>query len=102
MGLGRQAWALNLLGMTVTVSVVAVTVVRMAVDRGGRVDRGKSSKSCDAGAKGNALKHLMEYDYCKKSEEEGVASNNQGNADYCDAWSAVVHRQGSRTGVTYE
>lgn len=72
------------MSVVVTVAVVAVTVVRMAVDRGGRVNRRESSESCDARTKRNTLKHLMEHNYCEKGEEESVASNNQGNADYCD------------------
>ena len=85
-----------------TVAVVTVTMMRMAVDGGGRVDRGSSSEGGNARTKGDALEHLMEYNNCEKGEEEGVSRNNQGDANYCNTWSAVVHMNVVGQAVTYE
>jgi len=59
---------------SVEVAVVAGAVV-VAVEVGGEAERR------DAGAEGDAFKHLMEHDDDEEGDEERVASDNKGKAD---------------------
>jgi uncharacterized membrane protein len=63
----------------VAVGVVVGAAVAVACGWGG--GRARVAECSDAGAQGEAFEHLMEHDDCEEGQEEGVAGDDEGEAD---------------------
>ena len=84
--------------VVVVVSVVVLVAVGVvvpdggggavvAVARGGRRGRAGLAQGCDARAEGDAFEHLVGNDDREEGQEESVARDDQGEADY---WRGLV------------